>query len=225
NQPPRLDRALFRVPLTPDDDPIILGPFGRVSVGVRPDDVREQLPQFLVTLELALDLPEKGFRRRTVEREDADRNFGITQDVADCQTEGDEAGLAMLASPQIQPAIRLALNLPTPLKQPVAIQVFPSQHHGQKVEQIVLRQLALDLALYAFPDGLGEYAMVKLYAGFTRRRQDHRLIGGRPRRFCIAPCLPIGGMGLCGNRLSSIGCATVRAGVFGSFGTIRRNAA
>src|SRR6185312_518297 len=62
-------------------------------------------------------------------------------------------------------------------------------------------------------------------AGFAGRGQAHRLTGGRPRRFCIAPCLPTGAEGIGGSSVSSIGCATVFAGTTGSLGTMRRNAA
>lgn len=92
----RLDRGFLRVPLALDDDPGILGPAWAFLLRVCVEDFWIERLQRLVRLEFILDLAQELAGDGLVEREDADRDFWIVQNLLDDAREGNYGRFVML---------------------------------------------------------------------------------------------------------------------------------
>jgi hypothetical protein len=114
HQAPRLERGLLGIALALDHQAGFLGPPRRLLLRVSPHDVGKRLLQDFVRLELVLDLPEELSRDPLGVREDADRYLWVAQDFLYRPGEGDDRGLVVLASPQVEMVVRRPLNLSTP---------------------------------------------------------------------------------------------------------------
>jgi hypothetical protein len=111
--------------------------FGASRLGSAPQHVGIEPAQDLVRFELALDLHQKCLGDLRLEREDRDRQLRIAQHFLDDAGEADGGRLVVIPGPQIEPAVRIGLDLAAAREHPGVQRVVAVERPGKQEEAVV----------------------------------------------------------------------------------------
>jgi hypothetical protein len=139
----RLDGRFLGIRGAPHHDALVLRPLGRLARGRAPQHVGEQVLEAVVRFQLALDLHQEGLGDRLGVRKNRDREIGVAQDLLDHAGKGDDGRFVVIAAPQVQMAVGIALDLAAAREQPGVARVAAAEQAGEQKIAVVAGEKGL----------------------------------------------------------------------------------